>query len=53
MGWYCRPFRGRPRPQQLQALLDQVAQAAAQRDVNLAVIDPLAAFFSGKSTGLT
>jgi AAA domain-containing protein len=49
IGWYCRPFRGRPSPQQWQGLLDCVADAAAQRDLSLVVIDPLASFFPGKS----
>jgi hypothetical protein len=48
IGWYCRPFRGRPSPQQWQDLLDCVAEAAAERDVSLAVIDPLASFFPGQ-----
>jgi hypothetical protein len=50
VGWVCRPFRGRPRAEQWQALLDCVAEAAAARDVRLVVIDPLAAFFpAGRS----
>jgi hypothetical protein len=49
VGWYCRPFRGRPRPHQWQALIDQVAEAVVARDVRLVVVDPLAAFYPGKS----
>jgi hypothetical protein len=49
VGWYCRPFRGRPSPAQWQALLDRVAEDAAQRGIALVVVDPLAAFFPGKS----
>lgn len=49
VGWFCRPFRGRPSLQQWQALLDRVAEAADERSVSLAVIDPLAPFFPGKS----
>ena len=49
VGWYCRPFRGRPNPVQWQALLDRVAEDAAEHDIALVVIDPLAAFFPGKS----
>ena len=49
VGWFCRPFRGRPRPQQWQELLDRVAKAADERRVSLVVVDPLAAFFPGKS----
>jgi hypothetical protein len=49
VGWYCRPFRGRPTPRLWEELLDRVAEAADERDVSLAVVDPLAAFFPGKS----
>jgi hypothetical protein len=49
VGWYCRPFRGRPRPGQWEALLERVAEEAGPRGVGLAVIDPLAAFYPGKS----
>jgi hypothetical protein len=49
VGWYCRPFPGRPSPEQWQTLLDRVADDAAERDVSLVVVDPLAAFFPGKS----
>jgi hypothetical protein len=49
VGWYCRPFRGRPSPAQWQAMLDRVAEDAAEHDIALVVIDPLAAFFPGKS----
>lgn len=49
VGWFCRPFRGRPSPTQWRNLLDRVAEAAAERGVSLVVIDPLAAFFPGKS----
>ena len=30
VGWYCRPFRGRPRPGQWEALLERVAEEAAR-----------------------
>jgi hypothetical protein len=49
VGWYCRPFRGRPRPGQWEALLDRVGEEATERGVALAVVDPLAAFYPGKS----
>ncbi len=49
VGWYCRPFQGRPSPRQWQTLLDHVAEEAAERGVSLVVVDPLAAFFPGKS----
>src|SRR5262249_49850463 len=49
VGWFCRPFRGRPSPQQWQDLLERVAEAAAERGVRLVVVAPLASFFCGKS----
>lgn len=49
VGWYCRPFRGRPSRQQWHELLDRVGNESAQRGVSLVVVDPLAAFFPGKS----
>jgi AAA domain len=49
VGWFCRPFRGRPSPEQWQDLLDRVADEAAQRGVRVVVIDTLAKFFCGKS----
>jgi hypothetical protein len=49
IGWFCRPFRGRPTPVEWQALLDRVAEVAAEQNVSLVVVDPLAAFFPGKS----
>lgn len=49
VGWFCRPFRGRPRPADWLALLDRVADLAERERVGLAVIDPLAAFLAGHS----
>ncbi|HEY7159472.1 MAG TPA: AAA family ATPase, partial [Gemmataceae bacterium] len=49
IGWFCRPFRGRPTPAQWHRLLDRVAEVAAERNVTLLVVDPLSAFFPGKS----
>jgi hypothetical protein len=49
VGWFCRPFRGRPRPAEWQVLLDRVAEVAAAQRASLVVVDPLAAFFPGKS----
>jgi hypothetical protein len=49
VGWYCRPFRGRPSSQQWQMLLDRLAHDAVEQGISLAVVDPLAAFFPGKS----
>lgn len=49
VGWLCRPFFGRPRPEQWQALLERVSEEAVAREVSLLVIDPLAAFFPDKS----
>ena len=44
VGWYCRPFRDRPRPADWLALLDRIAETHAARPLALVVIDPLAAF---------
>lgn len=49
VGWFCRPFPGRPRPEQWQTLLERIAAIAAERRVSLVVVDPLAAFYPGKS----
>lgn len=49
IGWFCRPFRSRPSTRQWQQLLDEVADLVAQRSVSLLVVDPLAAFYPGKS----
>ena len=49
VGWYCRPFRDRPRPADWLALLDRIAETHAARPLALVVIDPLAAFLPAGS----
>ena len=49
IGWFCRPFPGRPSSEQWQTLLQHIAEIASERNVSLVVVDPLAAFFPGKS----
>jgi hypothetical protein len=51
IGWYLRPFARRPTFAQFQALLDRLAELHARERTALAVIDPLATFFPGKSEG--
>jgi hypothetical protein len=45
--WFCRPFRGKPRPDEWLALLDHVLDLRGRHDIGLLVIDPLASFMSG------
>lgn len=40
--WFCRPFAGRPRREQWQALLGQIGELHAQHQFALVMIDPLA-----------
>jgi AAA domain len=49
IGWFCRPFRGRPTFSQWQALLDHIAELHAREGTALVVVDSLATFFPGKS----
>jgi hypothetical protein len=49
VGWFCRPFKGKPHPRQWVALLDQLADLHASRPLHLVVIDPLAAFLPARS----
>src|ERR1700675_630859 len=49
VGWFCRPFPGKPTPTDWLALIECVARLRTERDVRLAVIDPLAAFLPGRS----
>src|SRR5262249_48603804 len=42
VAFFCRPFRGKPTPDQWLALLDRVAELHAEHGLDLAVIDPLA-----------
>ena len=44
IGWYCRPFRDRPRPADWLALIERIAETHTARPLSLVVIDPLAAF---------
>jgi hypothetical protein len=48
VGWFCQPFRGKPRPEQWLALVDRLADLRAERDIRLVVIDPLAALMPGR-----
>jgi AAA domain len=50
LGWFCRPFQG-PNFDQWQALIDRLADLHAREGTVLVVIDPLSAFFPGKSEG--
>src|SRR5947209_3230475 len=47
--WLCRPFLGRPTPQDWQALVEYLAGLADASGLELAVIDPLASFLPGHS----
>jgi hypothetical protein len=49
VGWFCQPFRGRPLLQEWEAFVDGIAALHAQRDFQLVLIDPLAAFFPGRA----
>jgi hypothetical protein len=49
VGWFSRPFRGRPQPAQWLAFLDRLAEVHAARRLSLVVIDPLAAFLTGRT----
>jgi hypothetical protein len=43
VGWICRPFRGKPRPEQWLALLYQLTTLHQHTPLQLVVIDTLAA----------
>jgi hypothetical protein len=47
VGWFCRPFLGRPRLKDWSAFVDGLAELHGQRPFSLAIIDPLAAFMPG------
>jgi hypothetical protein len=49
VGWFCRPFPGKPSAPAWRSLVERIAGLRAERGVSLAVIDPLAAFLPGKS----
>jgi hypothetical protein len=44
VGWLCRPFRGRPGPEQWRALVDHTAALHARHGLHLVVFDPLSYF---------
>jgi hypothetical protein len=46
--WLCRPFAGKPTMQQWQDLLARLAREGRSHQLDLAVIDPLAAFLPGR-----
>lgn len=47
VGFWCRPFAGRPTPEAWHALLDQLLDLRDARGIDLVVIDPLAMFLPG------
>jgi hypothetical protein len=47
IGWFCRPFQGRPAPGQWRDFVDHVAALHDRRNLSLVLIDPLAAFMPG------
>jgi hypothetical protein len=47
VGWFCRPFHGRPRLPDWLAFVDGLADLHARRPFSLLLIDPLAAFLPG------
>ena len=49
----CRPFRGRPTRAEWRALIDHLAGLRAAGRLDLAVIDPLAAFLPARDDGTT
>jgi hypothetical protein len=47
VGWFFRPFRGRPRPSDWLAFIDAIADLHPRYEFSLVIIDPLAAFLPG------
>jgi hypothetical protein len=47
--WYCRPFKGKPRPEEWQALVDHLLQLRAEQGLDLVVIDTLASFLPSRN----
>jgi hypothetical protein len=47
VGWFCRPFRGKPRLEYWTAFLDGLVELHSRTPFALVVIDPLAAFLPG------
>jgi hypothetical protein len=50
--WFCRPFRGKPRPDDWLAFLDHLLVLRTQHPLDLFVIDPLASFLPGRAENL-
>jgi hypothetical protein len=50
--WYCRPFKGKPRPDEWQALMDHLLQLRMEQGLDLVVIDTLASFLPGRGENL-
>jgi hypothetical protein len=48
VGFLCRPFGAKPTQEEWLALIDRLAVLGSARGVDLAVIDPLAAFLPGR-----
>lgn len=49
VGFICRPFRGRPSPDDWLALIEQLAARHQERPLDLVVIDPLASFLPART----
>jgi hypothetical protein len=47
--WLCRPFKGRPRADEWEELIDYVLAEHEKKKLDLVVIDPLASFLAGRS----
>ena len=47
VGWYCRPFNGKPTLPQWLDFVDELAELHTRIPYSLLVIDPLAAFLAG------
>jgi hypothetical protein len=47
--WFCRPFRGRPQPEDWSALLDHLVELHRSEGLDLVVVDPLASFLPTRS----
>jgi hypothetical protein len=50
--WICRPFRGRPCPEDWLALLDHLGDLRREHGIDLVVIDPLAEFLPVRNEAL-
>jgi hypothetical protein len=49
IGWFCRPFPGKPRPEEWRAFIDNLTDLHARCPFSLVLIDPLAAFLPVRS----